>query len=97
MRQLYPSPRRTLGHVMGEDVGMGSSGERERKPHEHLPKVPRGEEPNSIPLAGLGGSSGPNPGREGHDHDHHGPEPRPGRFGRWLLRSLGMRGRRVEG
>ena len=75
---------------------MGSSGDKQRKPHQHLDKVARGEEPNTIPLAGLGGTTGPNPGREDHDKGHHGPEDRPGRLGRWFLRRLGMQSRRLD-
>jgi hypothetical protein len=75
---------------------MGSSGEQSRKEHEHLPKVPKGEESNTIPLAGLGGSTGPNLGREGHQDAHHAAEERPGRFGQWMLRRLGLKSKRLD-
>jgi hypothetical protein len=71
---------------------MGSKGIRPRRPRRRLAKVPRNEEPNQIPLAGLGGSSTAiGHGRQGHEADHHAVEP--GRAGRLLLRLLGRRPR----
>ncbi len=69
---------------------MGSKGIKPRKPRHPLPKVPKGEEPNEIPLAGLGGGAATGVGREGHNADHHHNQ-QPGRFGRFLLRTLGLK------
>ena len=68
---------------------MGSKGDKPRKSKHPLPKVPKYEEPNTMPLAGLGGSVGNEGGRFGHGSDHHHNEP-PGRFGRLFLRLLGQ-------
>jgi len=69
---------------------MGRSGSKSRKPRRPLAKVPKYEEPNSFPAAGLTGSSGgPYGSRYGHGADHHGRKP-PGRFGRFVLRTLAM-------
>ena len=74
---------------------MGSTGPRERKPHKHLAKVPKYEEPNTIPLAGLAPEQGPNPGRFGHSAVQH-RSAQPGRLGSWVLRIRGkMPGRRL--
>ena len=56
-----------------------------------MAKVPKYEEPNTFPAAGLTGSSGGVYGsRYGHSADHHhGKEP--GRFGRFVLRGLGLK------
>jgi len=70
---------------------MGRSGSKPRKPKQRLTKVPKYEEPNSFPAAGLTGDSGGVYGaRYGHSADYHGRKP-PGRFGRFVLRTLGMR------
>ncbi len=69
---------------------MGSKGERARKPKRRLAKVPKYEEPNTIPLAGLGGGTTSGAGREGHSADHHHATP-PGSTGRWFLRMLGLK------
>jgi hypothetical protein len=69
---------------------MGSKGDKPRKAKHPLPKVPKYEEPNEIPLAGLGGGMGNVPGRYGHSADHRHDEA-PGRFGRFFLRLLGPR------
>ena len=68
---------------------MGSRGLKPRKPKHPLPKVPKGEVPNTIPLAGLGGGAHGEAGRLGHEH----PAPPPGRFGAALLKMLGLRPR----
>lgn len=69
---------------------MGSKGTRPRKPKQRLPKVPKYEEPNNIPLAGLGGGPETGAGRLGHGTDHRHPG-RPGRAGAFVLRVLGLR------
>jgi hypothetical protein len=66
---------------------MGSAGDTPRKPRHPLPKVPKYEEPNSLP---LGGGAGQGYGRFGHGSGHHDPD-KPGRAGAFLLRILGMR------
>jgi hypothetical protein len=68
---------------------MGSRGSSPRKPKQRLAKVPKYEEPNQIPLAGLGGGAVRGSGREGHGADHH-KQKTPGRFGTWFLRRLGL-------
>jgi hypothetical protein len=68
---------------------MGSSGDKPRKPRHRLAKVPKYEEPNSLPLAGLGGGGGAESGRFGHGSDHK-RNGKPGRAGSFLLRMLGM-------
>jgi hypothetical protein len=71
---------------------MGSAGDKARKPKRRLGKVPKYEEPNTLPAAGLTGSSGGVFGsRYGHSADHHGGSKEPGRFGAFLLRCLGMK------
>jgi hypothetical protein len=69
---------------------MGSAGDKPRKPRHHEPKVPKYEEPNDLPLPGLGGTSRTEPARFGHSSDHHQPAP-PGKAGSFLLRLLGKR------
>ena len=76
---------------------MGSANDKPRKRRRPLPKVPKYEEPNTLPLPGLTGDSGlgNTSGRFGHGSDgkeHHAP----GRAGRALLRVLGMRRRDPE-
>ena len=74
---------------------MGSKGAKPRKPKHPLPKVPKYEEPNEIPLAGLGGGAATGVGRFGHSAGgHHNGEP--GRAGKFLLRLLGKRPRDPE-
>ncbi len=75
---------------MRNDRVMGSSGSKPRKPHQHLEKAPKYEEPNTMPLGGLAPQQGPNPGRYGHNADHHSTKT-PGRFGSWLVRILGRK------
>jgi hypothetical protein len=71
---------------------MGSAGDKSRKQKRRLAKVPKYEEPNSLPAQGLTGSSGgPFGSRYGHSADHHGAEKPPGRFGAFVLRALGMK------
>lgn len=70
---------------------MGSAGDKPRKPRRRLGKVPKYEEPNSFPAAGLTGSSGGVYGsRYGHSADHH-QQKAPGRFGQFVLRCLGLK------
>jgi hypothetical protein len=76
---------------------MGSANDKPRKPKHPLPKVPKYEEPNTLPLPGLTGNSGLGDasGRFGHGSDgkdHHAP----GLAGRALLKLLGMRRRDPE-
>ncbi|HTU37328.1 MAG TPA: hypothetical protein VMF35_04870 [Acidimicrobiales bacterium] len=71
---------------------MGSAGEKPRKPKRRLAKVPKYEEPNTLPAPGLTGSSDAVfPSRYGHSADHHGQRKEPGRFGSFVLRVLGMK------
>ncbi len=74
---------------MDQDVAMGSDGDTPRKPKHPLGKVPRNEEPNELPLPGLGGGGGLGLGRSGHESDRHAVQP--GRAGRLLLWVLGRR------
>jgi hypothetical protein len=70
---------------------MGSGGEKPRKGRRRLAKVPRYEEPNTFPAAGLTGSAGDVYGsRYGHSADRHQSKP-PNRFGAFVLRHLGMK------
>jgi hypothetical protein len=70
---------------------VGSAGEKPRKPKRRLAKVPKYEEPNTFPAAGLTGSSDEVFGsRYGHSADHH-HEKQPGRVGAFVLRLLGMK------
>jgi hypothetical protein len=76
---------------VGQTVRMGRTGDKSRKQKRHLAKVPKYEEPNSIPAAGLTGSSGgPFGSRYGHSADHHHQKP-PNRFGAFVLRCLGLK------
>jgi hypothetical protein len=67
---------------------MGSDGSKPRKKRQHLPKVPKYEEPNRAE-----GFTGGSFGRAGHGSDHH-REGTPGRAGSFLLRLLGQRPKR---
>lgn len=75
-------------------VVVGSEGDKRRKPKHPLAKVPRHEEPNELPLPGLGGGAGLGLGRSGHEAAHHAVQP--GRPGRLLLRVLGRRPKEPE-
>jgi hypothetical protein len=69
---------------------MGSAGDKPRKQKRRLSKVPKYEEPNTFPAAGLtGGGADVYGSRYGHSADHHGHKP-PGRFGAFVLRLLGQ-------
>jgi hypothetical protein len=58
---------------------MGSAGEKPRRQKRRLAKVPKYEEPNSLPAQGLTGSSGGVYGsRYGHSADTMGPSVPPG-------------------
>ena len=71
---------------------MGSAGDKPRKQRRRLAKVPKYEEPNTFPAAGLTGSAGDVFGsRYGHSADHHQSGKKPGRFGAFVLRCLGMK------
>jgi hypothetical protein len=72
---------------------MGSAGDKPRRQKRRLAKVPKYEEPNSLPAQGLTGSSGGGMygSRYGHSADRHGTENPPGRFGAFVLRVLGMK------
>lgn len=72
------------------DVAVGSRGDKPRKPKQHLPKVPKYEEPNTLPLPGLVGDSSTGPGPAGYGGDHH-HSGEPGRAGKALLWLLGRR------
>lgn len=77
---------------VGQTVAMGSAGDKARKPRRRLAKVPKYEEPNTFPAAGLTGSAGGVYGsRYGHSADHHQGGKRPGRFGAFVLRCLGLK------
>ena len=85
------------GTFIRHDRAMGSANDKPRKARHPLPKVPKYEEPNTLPLPGLTGNSGfgePS-GRFGHGSDgkEHGA---PGLAGRVFLRMLGMRRRDPE-
>jgi hypothetical protein len=95
----WPGRRRTPPRCafLGHDHHMGSANDKPRKRRRPLPKVPKYEEPNTLPLPGLTGDSGlgNTSGRFGHGSDgkeHHAP----GRAGRAILRLLGMRRRDPE-
>jgi hypothetical protein len=76
---------------MSQTVHMGRAGDKPRKQKRRLAKVPKYEEPNSIPAAGLtGNSGGPFGSRYGHSADHR-HNARPNRFGSFVLRCLGMK------
>jgi hypothetical protein len=73
---------------------MGSEGSKPRKPKRRLAKVPKYEEPNTFPAAGLTGSSNDGFGsRYGHsaDHRHQKQNQKPGSLGSWFLRTLGLK------
>ena len=71
---------------------MGSEGSKPRKPKRRLAKVPKYEEPNTFPAAGLTGSSNDGFGsRYGHSADHHHQSQKPGSVGSWFLRMLGLK------
>jgi hypothetical protein len=76
---------------------MGSADDKPRKRRHPLPKVPKYEEPNTLPLPGLTGNSGlgDTSGRFGHSADGKEHHP-PGSVGRAFLRMLGMRRRDPE-
>lgn len=75
---------------------MGASGDKPRKPRRRLGKVPRGLEPDNLPLAGLSESSGGMYGsRVDHDEARHRSSDL-GRFGRAFLRLLGRRPRDID-
>jgi hypothetical protein len=77
---------------LGQTEAVGSTGDKPRKQKRRLAKVPKYEEPNSLPAQGLTGSSGGVYGsRYGHSADHHGAEKAAGRFGAFVLRLLGMK------
>ena len=65
---------------------MGSDGSKERKKKQHLPKVPKYEEPNRL----EGAQGGTGFGRAGHNSDHHHYE-KPTGFGAWMLKVLGRK------
>jgi hypothetical protein len=96
----YPSISKQRGwrRVGISDLGhrpfMGTADDTPRKPRRPLKKVPKYEEPNTVPLIGLSGTPGfgVSKGRFGHGSDgksHHRPH-WPGRF---FLRLLGIRPR----
>jgi hypothetical protein len=70
---------------------VGSAGDKPRKTRRRLAKVPKYEEPNTFPAAGLtGGGDEVFGSRDGHSAGHRQPG-RPGRFGAFVLRCLGMK------
>ena len=82
---------------MGHHEHMGSADDKPRKPRHPLQKVPKYEEPNALPLPGIGAgnSFGLRYGRFGHSSDgkeHH----RPGPLARFFLWLLGMRSKHPE-
>ena len=86
-----------FGQTIRHDHRMGSAKDKPRKRRHSLPKVPKYEEPNTLPLPGLTGNSelGDTSGRFGHGSDgkeHHAP----GLVGRTFLKVLGMRRRDPE-
>jgi hypothetical protein len=79
------------GTAPGETVPVWRPGDKPGKQKPRLAKVPKYEEPNSMPAAGLTGSSGGSFGsRYGHSADHHHAKP-PSRLGAFVLRSLGLK------
>lgn len=75
---------------------MGSANSKPRKPRRRLPKVPRGLEPDNLPLAGLSNTSGGVYGsRVDHDQARHRSRDL-GRVGRAFLWLLGRRPREIE-
>ena len=90
-------PLTAFAHIFGHDHHIGSANDKPRKAGHPLQKVPKYEEPNTLPLPGLTGNSGlgDTSGRFGHGSD--GKEHRaPGLVGRAFLRMLGMRRRDPE-
>ena len=81
----------------GRGLIMGSANDKPRKPRHRLAKVPKFEEPNSLPLPGIGGGSGfgLRYGRFGHGSDHK-EQHRPSALGRLFLWLLGMRAKEPE-
>jgi hypothetical protein len=75
---------------IGHDVVVGSEGDKPRKPKHRLPKVPKREEPNTIPLPGLvgGATAVRDPAGYGGEHRH---SHQPGKAGKALLWLLGRR------
>jgi hypothetical protein len=74
---------------IGLYVAVGSKGDKPRQPKHRLPKVPKYEEPNTLPLPGLvGGATAPGPAGDGGSHQH---SLAPGRAGKALLWLLGRR------
>ena len=71
---------------------MGSANIKRRKPRHPLAKVPKYEEPNTVPLLGLSGDPGlgKRKGRFGYGSDGR-ERHRPSLPGRLVLRLLGMR------
>jgi len=67
---------------------VGSKGDKPRKPKHPLPKVPKGEEPNTLPLPGLVGGATTDSAGFGGYHQH---VQNPGRAGKALLWLLGRR------
>ncbi len=84
------SPVRAPSARIGHDVVVGSQGDKPRKAKHRLPKVPKYEEPNTLPLPGLGGGATTGPGPEGYGGDHQHSQ-QPGRAGKALLWLLGRR------
>jgi hypothetical protein len=76
--------------ICGKLAAMGRAGNKPRKAKQRLGKVPKYEEPNTFPAAGLTGSTDEVFGsRYGHSADRH-RQKEPGRFGSFVLRVLGM-------
>lgn len=89
-RRVAAATRQALPGRIRHDVAVGSKGDKPRKPKRRLPKVPKYEEPNTLPFRGLGGGATTGPGSLGYGGDHqHSHEP--GRAGKALLWLLGRR------
>lgn len=86
LRSWVPDNAARIWH----DVAVGSKGDKPRKPKHRLPKVPKYEEANTLPLPGLVGdaTTGSGPMGYGGDHQH---SQEPGRAGKALLWLLGRR------
>ena len=78
----------TVSESIDHHGRMGSDGSKPRKKKQHLPKVPKYEEPNRAE-----GFTGGSFGRSGHGSGHH-RDDKPGRAGSFLLRLLGQRPKR---